>query len=89
MSESNILTSDNEKEKNDAKMVIVSKININCQILANNYFECLESKYREIDFRYKRSIEEIERISNEEFVPECMKKFNLEDCLEANKPRKK
>ena len=89
MSEANFSLNEKDKEKNDAKILILSRINSNCRTIANNFFDCMEKKYREIDKRYPRSIEEIEKISNDEFVPYCMNKFNLEECLEKNKPKPK
>jgi hypothetical protein len=82
MSESNnIVSSLREKEKNEAKMIILQGVNEKCRGIANDFFDCMEKKFSSELRSYSRSIDEVESISNEKFVPYCMKYHNLEMCL--------
>jgi hypothetical protein len=77
----NIVSSLREKEKNEAKMIILQGVDESCRGIANDFFDCMENSYKREFKSYPRSIDEVESISNEKFVPFCMKNHNLELCL--------
>lgn len=82
MSESkDIISSLREIEKNESKNQIIKQIDKNCRDIASNFFDCMEDKYRTFIKNHERSICEVEKTSNEEFVPFCMNEYNLEMCL--------
>lgn len=70
-----------EEEKILNKETILSGIHVECKDIAKGFFECMEEKYVGLDKRYRRTLEEFEKISHKNFIPQCMDKYDIEDCL--------
>lgn len=70
--------------RDEAKNIIVEMIIPECRSVARNFFDCVEEKTQNIDFRNAKSYEEVEKDLNEKFIPACMETYNLEGCLQLN-----
>jgi hypothetical protein len=71
---------DNASSPEEAKQIILNQIVPECRQIGKNFFECIENHISSTSLNNIKT-EDIERKVNEIFVPECMKKFNLEECL--------
>ena len=73
--------------KDEAKNIIIDLIIPECRGVAKNFFDCVEEKTQNIDFKNAKSYEEVEKDLNEKFIPGCMETYNLEGCLQLNEKK--
>lgn len=77
--------SDIEKFQNasaeEAKKIVLDSINPNCKEVGNNFFTCIESRLLSLTNSANANYSDIEKKMVSEYTPQCMTKFNLEDCL--------
>jgi hypothetical protein len=67
----------------EARQLIVNQIIPECRDIGNNFFQCLEKKLEKVDAKTTK-FDQIEKMLNEGFIPECRNSFNLEECLKKN-----
>jgi hypothetical protein len=73
--------------KEEARQIILDLIQPECKSVASNFFTCIEDHTKEYDFQSGQSFEKIEVDLNEKYIPDCMNKFNLEECLNNSSPK--
>ena len=73
--------------KDEAKSIIIDLIIPECRGVAKNFFDCIEEKTQNIDFKSATSYEEVEKDLNEKYIPACMETYNLEGCLQLNEKK--
>jgi hypothetical protein len=66
-----------------ARQFIVNQLVPECREIGNNFFSCLEKRIATLDPK-TTSYEEMEKKMGESFIPECMKTFDLDSCLNKN-----
>jgi hypothetical protein len=71
---------DNASTPEEARQIILNQIVPECRQIGKNFFECIEGHISSSTLNNIKP-DELERKVNEIFVPDCMKKFNLEECL--------
>jgi hypothetical protein len=76
----------NTSTPQEARQLIVNQLIPECREVGNNFFQCVEKRLETLDPKLTK-YEDVERKIEESFLPECMKSFNLEECL--NKYTKK
>lgn len=65
----------------DAKTLVVSSLHEKCREVGSNFFNCVESKIMGLPNDNKMQYAEMEKKMTNEFVPSCMKQYDLESCL--------
>jgi hypothetical protein len=71
---------DNASNPEEARQIILNHLVPECRQIGKNFFECVENHITASSLNNTKP-EELERKVNDIFVPDCMKKFNLEECL--------
>lgn len=66
---------------NEAKNVAIESLPVQCKQIGLNFFNCVEEKVLQLSSDISINHASIESKMINDYVPECMKKFNLEDCL--------
>jgi hypothetical protein len=70
---------DNATNTDQAREIILKNMIPECRSIGKKFFECVEGRISSNLSQMKQ--EELERKIDREFVPDCMGKFNLEECL--------
>jgi hypothetical protein len=60
----------------EAKQFIINSINPQCQVISKKFFDCLE-----YNINLSSSQKNLEKYISDIIAPECMKAYNLENCL--------
>ena len=71
---------------NEAKNIAVESLPIQCKQIGLNFFNCVEEKVLILSSDISLNHASIETKMINEYVPECMVKFNLEECLQKYDP---
>ena len=64
----------------EARQLILNQIVPECRQVGKSFFECVENQISNLypkDVKY----EELEKKVSDFIVPDCMKRYNLEECL--------
>lgn len=69
--------------KDEAKSIIIDMILPECRGLAKSFFDCVEEKTQNNDFKDSKSFDDWEKAINDKFIPECMTLYDLNGCLDA------
>ena len=84
----NILVNTN-KIIEQAKELALSGIPEECQSCAKNFFDCIHEELKPYDASGRiYTKKELQNILNNEVIPKCQKKYDLEKCLEQHKINK-
>jgi hypothetical protein len=73
--------------KEEARNIILDLINPECKSVASSFFTCIEEQTNGFDIQAGGSFEKMENDLNEKFIPNCMSKHNLEECLNTHNPK--
>lgn len=65
----------------EAKELVIQSLAPECRGVGKNFFNCVESKILQLSSNQNIAYNEIEQKMMNTYVPECMSKFNLEECL--------
>lgn len=66
--------------REEAKKIILDMISPECRDVGDKFFACVEEKTSGQDFSTV-SFEKLESDLNDKYIPDCMSKHNLEECL--------
>lgn len=69
----------------DARKLIIQSIIPQCRDIASTYFDCIEEGLA-VFHKNNMTLSELDKEFNNKIGPECMQKFNLEECLKQNGP---
>jgi len=68
----------------EAKNIVVESLPIQCRSIGLSFFNCVEGQILKLSSDISLNYTDIEAKMTNEFVPNCMEKFNLEACLTKN-----
>lgn len=69
-----------EEERNK----VINSLVPQCRTIGKNFFNCVETRLMNLSSDTNKSYKDLENELSSTVVPECMSKFNLEDCLAKN-----
>lgn len=87
-SEEEILRKLEHANPDEAKKIVLDSIIPECKDIASNFFDCVEEQFKTLDMN-KVGFQDVEKMLNNEMVPKCMTKYNLESCLSKYAPENK
>lgn len=64
-----------------AKQMLIDSLTPQCKEVGKGFFNCVESHLLSLTNKESEDYTGIEKKMVSEYVPSCMSKFNLEDCL--------
>ena len=85
--------SDSEMQKkienssiDDSRNIVIDSLPSQCKSVGKSFFSCVESRLLQLSSNSGLSYKEMEDEMTNKYVPECMSKFNLEECLTKYDP---
>lgn len=75
-----------EQSLEEAKNSVVESLVPECRSVGKSFFNCVETMVFKLGKNINIDYQETEKITLNQFVPECMSKFNLEECLQKYEP---
>ncbi len=83
-----LFTKLNEASKEECKEILIDLMIPECRTVLRQLLDCIGKKSETINLDEINSFNELEQISRNKLIPQCIKEYDLSGCLQEHAPIK-